>query len=79
MITHCTDQKASPIAIENLLNRLKACPNVSTWVVPAGFSIWKAQKQPRMVQVVGDNSEINGRIKRTFMELGWSVLEREMS
>jgi hypothetical protein len=30
------------------------------------------------VQVVGDNSEVNGRLKRIFMELGWSVIEREL-
>jgi hypothetical protein len=78
MITNGVEQKPSTMAMLELADRIHTHPAGSTWVVPSGFSVWKPQYNRKVVQVVGDNSEVNGRLKRIFMELGWSVVEREL-
>jgi hypothetical protein len=78
MITNGVEQKPTTMAMLELSDRIHSHPSGSTWVVPSGFSVWKPQRNRKVVQVVGDNSEVNGRLKRIFMELGWSVIEREL-
>lgn len=48
------------------------------WVCANGFSVWKLHKKRKVAQVVGDNSEVNRSLKALFLNLGWSVLEREL-
>jgi len=78
MITNGVEQRPTTMAMLELADRIHSHPSGSTWVVPSGFSVWKPQRNSKVVQVVGDNSEVNGRLKRIFMELGWSVVEREL-
>lgn len=78
MITNGVEQKPTTMAMLELADRIHTHPTGCTWVVPSGFSVWKPQNKRKVVQVVGDNSEVNGRLKRIFMELGWSVVEREL-
>ena len=47
------------------------------WKCPDGRSEWKVFKRKRLIRVDGEDNELNRRIKKVLLMLGFSVLEIE--
>jgi hypothetical protein len=47
------------------------------WKCPDGRSEWKVYKRKRLVRMDGEDNELNRRIKKVILILGFSVLEVE--
>jgi hypothetical protein len=61
-----------------MLKKLSKIKHRAKWIVPDGFSVWRFNKDLKIAEVAGDNSNLNGKIKRLILELGWSVAEWEL-
>ncbi|NBP30471.1 MAG: hypothetical protein EBV23_13030 [Flavobacteriia bacterium] len=47
------------------------------WKCPDGRSEWRVYKRKRLIRVTGEDNELNRRIKKVLLILGFSVLEIE--
>ena len=47
------------------------------WKCPDGRSEWKVYKRKRLIRMDGEENELNRRIKKVLLILGFSVLEVE--
>lgn len=73
------DEPLVPLSsIAFVYDLLRQVKDGGVWVCANGFSVWKVHKKRKVAQVVGDDSKVNRLLKATFLQLGWSVLEREL-
>lgn len=47
------------------------------WKCPDGRSEWRVYKRKRLIRMDGEENELNRRIKKVLLMLGFSVLEIE--
>ena len=47
------------------------------WKCPDGRSEWRVYKRKRLIRMDGEENELNRRIKKVLLMLGFSVLEVE--